>query len=224
MPHVMLRPAIRTSGGEAGDLEVDGKYAGTLTLVWREGDRLTGSIQLDRLALSREEKRRVSEWADEYVGALGDALGVGEVEVVVTAGTFDHLISSHEEPWAEEDRQKEGAASGPAEDHQGMAAEETAFTVVPVRDDGNALTYDIYEPSRGGLPVGRAVIDLSGEGEAVSGMIEFRDSPDEREREEMAAAVLAELEKETSFGSANLTMMAAGRWLEDLYFENRPMH
>src|SRR5690554_6051211 len=94
MAQIILRPEFRTSGGEVSDLELDGKYAGTVTLIYRESDRLIGSIQLDKAMLSQHEKKQVVEWSDDYVHSLADALNVEECEVLVTYAKFDHIVTS----------------------------------------------------------------------------------------------------------------------------------
>jgi len=93
MAQIVLRPEFRTAGGEVSDLEMDGIYAGTVTLTYREKDRLIGSIQLDKAVLTREEKEEVAKWADDYVHSLADALRVEECEVLVTYAKFDHIIT-----------------------------------------------------------------------------------------------------------------------------------
>src|SRR5690554_2598246 len=97
MAQFTLRPEFRTAGGEVNDLEMDGIYAGTVTLTYRENDRLVGSVQLDKSMITKEEKKEVALWADEYVHSLADALHVEECEVLVTYSKIDHIISSFEE-------------------------------------------------------------------------------------------------------------------------------
>lgn len=335
MAHVTIRPEFRTAGGEVSDLEIDGKYAGTLTLTYREYDRMMGAIQLDQAALSDEEKQVVSVWADEYVHDLAGALRVEQCEVLVTYSAFDHIVTAYEEEAAEggslddidpddhneilmdEGLAEEEAAEAqtipvrlelvivgesgnrveyhiygpnkewlaeaffnlheddavgevkwmmrPTEEELDAAADllvsdfeeedidaivmhmifedelletyelahqsfldpssgrqEKDFTVHLIRDDGDALTYDIYDQTRGGLPIGRATVDISQR--KLTGMIDFRQPISSEEREWLASALLRELDKERDYESLSITMMHQNRRIEHILFENEPIH
>lgn len=354
----MLRPGFRAAGAEVNDIELDGKYAGTMTLAYREGDRLVGAIQLDQAGLSSREKENVSRWIGEYVHSLADALRVDECEVLVTFGPFDHIITAYpqtanevldeqgESPLssAEYDPGRRGRSVRPEESrrtearterasaesggtdkndlrplrlelvivgergnrveyhiygdrkewkaeafftieendvygevnwmyrpdeaemeaaadlivsdfdedeidtfriemkHEGSVLEtfelahedllpeeewessgnEKQYTVVLVRDDADTLTYDIYEQTQGGLPIGRATVDISSR--RMTGMIDFRDPIGSEEREKMATALLRELDKEKDYDSLNLTMIHRNNRIENIYFENEHVH
>lgn len=94
MSNIVIRPDLRTPGGETNDIVVGGKYAGTLTLVYREKERISGSLQLEREAISGRMKDRVIEHATDYVQSLIDALGVAECDVVVTHSDYDQVIAT----------------------------------------------------------------------------------------------------------------------------------
>lgn len=350
----MMRPGFRTAGAEVSDIEVDGKYAGTLTLAYRDGDRLVGAVQLDPAGVPDREKKAVSDWADEYVHSLAEALRVSECEVLVTYGPFDHIVTAYEQADAADeidafdiqngrgrgrdkrrgkDRGDRHAAPGRAgkggeakarsrllrlelvivgergnrieyhiydgdktwlaeafltiegpdvhgevnwmrdpDDeelaaaadlivsdfdereidsfyiemkydgevvetfaltHKDLLAEDgerkeafgedgEPYTVVLVRDDADTLTYDIYDQIQGGLPAGRATVDISGR--RMTGMVEFHKPVGSEKREQMATAVLRELDKEKDYDSVNLTMMHRNNRIEDIYFENEEVH
>jgi hypothetical protein len=345
MAHIALRPEFRAAGAEVNDIEIDGKYAGTMTLTYREGDRLIGAIQLDKTTLSGREKEKVSDWTDEYVHSLADALRVTECEVLVTFGKFDHIVTAYEDELYEEafdDQRLDDIDPGgqdeyimldeeddeadiipvhmelvivgeqdnkveyhiygenkqwkaeafftiedtdvhgevnwminPSEDeieaaadliisdfdeeeidsfsiemkHKGELIEtyelthedlmdedeielqsllkrnhknSKQYTVVLVRDDADTLTYDIYEQTQGGLPVGRATIDISQR--QLAGLIDFRQPTASVDRELMAAALLRELDKEKDYDSVNITMMHQNSRIEDIYFESEHVH
>lgn len=94
MAHVWIRPDLRTAGGESNDIILDGKYAGNITLVYREGQRLSGSIQLDKEFLSRKKKEIVVEHVKQYVQSLVDAYGALECDVMVNLGEIDQVIAT----------------------------------------------------------------------------------------------------------------------------------
>lgn len=357
MAQINLRPEFRTAGGEVNDLEMDGKYVGTVTLTYRERDRLIGSIQLDKAILSHQNKEEVAKWADDYVHSLADALRVEECEVLVTYAKFDHIVTgfdvdleeafeneSDDEQFdimlddsrlediidptdrdeytmgdygevkpirfelvivGEDDNRIEYHIYGkkkawlaeamfvieetevfgevnwmvkPSEDeieaaadlivsdfdeeeidsfqiemkyqgvtlesieltHEDMLAfedqwehsEESTnrvsdgnsrqFSAILIRDDADALTYDIYEQTQDGLPVGRATVDISHR--RLTGFIEFREPTRSIDREIVATTLLRELDKEKDYVSLNLTMLHQNKRIEDIFFENDTLH
>ncbi|MEX2414569.1 MAG: hypothetical protein WD424_00380 [Paenibacillaceae bacterium] len=357
MAQIILRPEFRTAGGEVNDLELDGKYAGTVTLTYRERDRLIGSIQLDKAILSHQEKEKVAKWADDYVHSLADALRVEECEVLVTYAKFDHIITGFDvdledafENKMDEDqfddmlddtgiediidpsdrdeytmndygeakpirfelvivgeddnrieyhiygKRKAWLAEAmfvieetevygevnwmvkPTEDeieaaadlivsdfdeeeidsfqinmkyqgvtlesielthedllafedqwehsgkrtNNGNSGESRQFSAVLIRDDADALTYDIYEQTQDKLPVGRATVDISHR--RLTGFIEFREPTRSSDREIAATALLRELDKEKEYESLNLTMLHQNKRIEDIFFENDTLH
>ncbi len=359
MAQIVLRPEFRTAGGEVNDLELNGKYAGTITLTYRERDRLIGSIQLDKAILSHKQKEEVLKWADDYVHSLADALRVEECEVLVTYAKFDHIITGFDVDLEDaldselDDDQYEhmlddsklediidpsdrdelmmdeyeevkpirfelvivGEADNrieyhiygkkkawlaeamfvieetevfgevnwmvkPSEDeieaaadlivsdfdddaidsfqiemkyqgvtlesidltHEDMLAfegqwendEETQepisrswggdrqFSAVLIRDDADALTYDIFERTQEGPAVGRATVDISHR--RLTGFIEFREPTRSVDRETIATTLLRELDKEKNYESLNLTMLHENKRIEDILFENDTIH
>lgn len=359
MAQIVLRPEFRTAGGEVNDLELNGKYAGTVTLTYRERDRLIGSIQLDKALLSKQEKEKVVKWADDYVHSLADALRVEECEVLVTYAKFDHIITGFDvdleefmddeiddeqyvsvlddsnlediidpgdrdeitmseysevkpirfelvivgedenrieyhiygkkKAWLAEamfvieetevfgevnwmikpsDDEIEAAADLIVSDfdddaidsfqiemkyqgvtlesieltHEDMLAFENQwehnedsqdlvsrswggdreFSAVLIRDDADALTYDIFEQTQEGPPVGRATVDISHR--RLTGFIEFSEPTRSVDRETIATTLLRELDKEKKYDSLNLTMLHQNKRIEDILFENDTIH
>jgi hypothetical protein len=366
MAQITLRPEFRTAGGEVNDLELDGKYAGTITLIYRENDRLIGSIQLDKALLSQHDKTRLAMWADDYVHSLADALGVEECEVLVTYAKIDHIVTGFDtglddrsddeldddkfEYMLDESRLEDIIDSGnrdeytmdddreqhspirlelvivgeednrieyhiygkkkawlaeamfvveetevfgdvnwmvkPSEDemeaatelivsdfdeeeidsfliemryqgvtlesieltHEDMLALENqwanneslnevkptelsmygddsdydvdsrSYSVKLIRDDADALTYDICDRSHKGLPVGRATVDISHR--QLTGFIELHEPTRSKDREIVAIALLRELEKSKEYESFNVTMLHDNKRIEDILFEN----
>jgi hypothetical protein len=92
MSNIMIRPDLRTASGEVNDILLNGRYAGSLTLVYREGQRITGSVQLEKESLKRKDKNKVIDQVEIYVQALIDALDVPECDVLVTYSNYDRLI------------------------------------------------------------------------------------------------------------------------------------
>jgi hypothetical protein len=93
MPHIWIRPDLRTDGGESNDILVDGRYAGSMTLIYREGRRLCGAVQLDRDTLKSRHLEEVVRHARRYVNDLLDACGASECDVLVTVGWVEQVIA-----------------------------------------------------------------------------------------------------------------------------------
>ncbi|RAU99891.1 hypothetical protein [Paenibacillus sp. YN15] len=132
MAEVVLRPDLKTAGGEANDIVVNGRFAGTLVLVYREGERLSGAVQLETDHLDAREAEQVNRFVDCYVRDLAGAIGVEDYEAVVTLGSCHHILSA--DSWQRE-----------TDDPEQLYEDEPE--VIWVSDDEDALgDWDFYEP------------------------------------------------------------------------------
>ncbi|WP_413377189.1 hypothetical protein [Paenibacillus taichungensis] len=93
---VELIPDLRTSGGEVQDIMVDGQYVGSLLLVFREGDRVSGSLQIEQNSLPDETEEYIVEQVHEYIRSLADAVSAAEYEVLVSCGTLYSVLQKPE--------------------------------------------------------------------------------------------------------------------------------
>lgn len=374
MAKILLRPDLKTPGGEVHDILLNDRYVGTLTLVYRDSDRIAGSMQLEEDVLTSKQKDKVSNYVHEYIQSLITAMNVRECEVMVTHSSFDHVIAtpvhntaaydraddytddefdqlewiddelltddrdqeedielnmrraSNEDPGsfddeefelyvAQESRSKveyhvyKGEQQWVAEafmrlrgremtgtvewffepsesdldqvadlivydfdenevdsfvidmkfedeiletielTHEELLEESTDvydsyedelvnidesdiypfleassddYTIVLARDDGDVLTYEIYEQSRGGLPIGTATVDISQR--QITGFIDFREPGNSDDRELIASLLMQELDKEKDFETMNLSMMHRNRLIEEVLFETESVH
>jgi len=113
MSTVSIRPDMRTPGGEVSDIVLNGRYAGEITLVYREGSRLSGAVQLEKTVLTPSDKRKVLSHVQEYINSLAAAIDAADCEVIVTCSAFDQVIAMEhnigeiesfiDEPEAEDD-------------------------------------------------------------------------------------------------------------------------
>ncbi|MDF2922790.1 MAG: hypothetical protein K0R57_1704 [Paenibacillaceae bacterium] len=94
MAEITLRPDMRTAGGEVCDILCEGQYVGTLLLVYREQERISGSVQLEKESLSSKDKKAVDRFITDYIQALIHAMQVRECEVLVTHSSYDHVIAT----------------------------------------------------------------------------------------------------------------------------------
>jgi len=93
MSTISIRPDMRTSGGEVSDIVLNGRYAGEITLVFREGSRLSGAVQLEKTILSPADKKKVLKHVQEYINSLAAAIYAVDCEVIVTYSAFDQVIA-----------------------------------------------------------------------------------------------------------------------------------
>ncbi len=346
MTHVSLRPDLRTAGGEVSDIIFKNRFVGTLSLVFRESDRIAGALQLEKEVLDEAEKDEVFEAVHRYVDSLLDALQAKGCEVMVTYSSFDHVIASNREEeafaggvstgedfdydsdWIDNETRLEDETPEERDDytmadfelvlvgedgdaleyhlydknedflaeaflqiedqevtgtvywmtepseaeldiaadllvldfdedevdrfeiamsfdneifeviqltHEDLLAEEEDaevlyngnnadkdYTVTLVRDDRGVLTYEIYQQSRGGLPIGTATVDISER--QLTGFIDFREPGSTDDRELIATLLMEELDKEKDYSALNLTMMHNNRLLEEVLFETETVH
>jgi len=329
MTEIRIRPELRTAGGEKSDIMLDDQYVGSLTLVYREGDRMAGAVQLEDDMLGDADKAEVLEQVGLYVQGLIDAVGASECEVIVTHSPFEDFISTAEdgdasfddltgeteERWEPIDRpchffelmavsETEDAARYRVYDEDGfliadvamemngdsvegaidwafepmeeemegvahlIAAEfvedaenlsiemqydgqllqtfdwtqdewlydepfdeepdltdeqdEDDYAVRIVRDDGDTLTYDIFELSDGPRPIGTATVDLGSRD--MNGYIDFHRSSDADHRLYIAKRLMDEVDKEKDCFRFNVTMMSGGEVIEEILLETEPYH
>jgi hypothetical protein len=387
MAHVMLRPDLKTMGGEVNDILINDKYCGNLVLAYREGHRMSGSVQLDKSTLSPSDKEKVKSYLQSYVQQLIDALRVKECDVIVTYSRYDHIIATdtnvgvirnflddtedllmsgdedilgddyNEDPQYDDyepdrdimemnhelrmgtkkrahdrvedievlyagnghddtlyyelvivgesrnrveyhvyDKHKNWVAEAfckiygpdvfgevhwtfnPSDEeidavtdllvsdfdsneidtfvinmtyegeimdtveltHEELLdehelelelehshitdddMESDEYTIVLARDDGDMLTYEIYEQNKGGLPIGTATVDISRR--QLSGFIDFRDQKTDEDREYIAMLLMQELDKEKEYETLNLTMLHQNRPIDEILFESEHVH
>jgi len=324
---IEFRPDLRTAGGEVNDILVDGKFAGTMSLVFREGGRLTGSVQLDRDALRARDKQRVLDRINDYVQSFVLAAGVATCEVFVTCSPFEQLIvtaddaddepadtwrDADEEPdWREAEyelvlvgkkrnrlhyhvyddrrrwlaeahlRAEDGRVTGqvqwrsePDDDqielvtelivsdfdedsvdeflidhrhedelietveltHEDMpetnpvpgkkakadAHGEANFTARLIRDDGDALTYEIRSKADGNRTIGTATVDIREK--RLTGFIDFRERRHADDAGAIAAVLMRELDKEKDYDGLNLSLIYRNKLIDEFVVENETVH
>jgi hypothetical protein len=351
MAMITLRPDLKTVGGEVTELLLDGRFVGAMTLVYREGGRISGSVQLDLESLGGSRKAEAVSAAQNYVEHLMDALAAKECEVIVTCSGYDHIITAghqlgviesftdesdyYEQISGEEDETRlddidpngietmemhSGFSGNNIElvivgesrnrveyhiydsdqewlaeafvrlrgadviaevdwkveptdeelehitdllvsdfdsdevdtfliemkvdgemietielahedllepddfiDDETYSSEEARkYSVILVRDDGDTLTYDLYEQSHGGLPIGQATVDVSSR--ELTGFIDFRDPGSTIDSEFIGSLLMHELDKEKDYESLNLTMLVNNEPIDEILFETEIIH
>lgn len=92
MRQVVLKPELRTPGGETVSVYLNNEWAGDVYLVYREGDVLTGTIQIDTKSVSEDEVDFVADEVRTYIEHLNAALGVEDSSVVMMYGDISSVI------------------------------------------------------------------------------------------------------------------------------------
>jgi hypothetical protein len=350
---ILLRPDLKTAGGEVCDIMCNEEFVGTLTLVYRESDRLTGSVQLEQQSIAPEDKQKVYNFLQTYIQNFVDALGIKECEVLVTYSDYDFIIATdhalkaastewesntpnyhddemdyewvrdethlndvdpdnhdevdmirehlsyelvivgekrnsveyhiydmeselvgeatlqvygsdivgdvewHFDPFEEEmDYVAELIVSDFNEDetdtfifnmnyngetidtieltHIDLLDTEDSiwsdrqvpnrddYTVVMARDDRDTLTYEIYQQTYGGLPIGTATVDISER--QLTGFIDLREPSGSDDRELIATLLLEELDKEKEYETFNVSMLYRNKLIDEILFETDQFH
>lgn len=162
----------------------------------------------------------VSDFDEDEVDTIRlDMLFDGELLETMELTHEDLLEDGDEDEVEDEDFYEAGVKFS---DHWSYDAEQADYSIILARDDGDALTYEIYEQSHGGLPVGSATVDISQRG--LTGYIEFRNSNSSEDREQIGALLMQELDKEKDYDSVHLTMLLNNRPIDEILYETEQLH
>ncbi len=89
---IRLRPEMRTEGGEMVTIYRHDEWVGDAYFVYREGDLLTGTIQLDSVVVKPSDYSPIVEAARSYAEDLADALAVEEAVVASSIGDVKTVL------------------------------------------------------------------------------------------------------------------------------------
>ncbi|WP_274650746.1 hypothetical protein [Paenibacillus humicola] len=191
MRNFEIRPNLKTAGGEAADLLLGGRFVGSLTMVYRENDRLTGALQLDKESLKSKEKERAAAFAENYIRLLADAVGAEAFDLFVTASRYDRVISSFDEDAAYEDEfADEGAEEDVFEpDETGIDA---GFELDIVSEKQSRMRAELKDEEGSVI----AHCDLRTELPDVTGQVNWRLEPDDFELEAATELIVSEFDEQ----------------------------
>lgn len=96
MSRIMIRPDMKTAGGETSDIMLDGRFIGALTLVYRENERISGAIQLEDNSFDDSLKEEVEAFITDYIQAFTQSVNALECSVVVTHSSYEHIVNVEE--------------------------------------------------------------------------------------------------------------------------------
>lgn len=232
---VELIPDLRTSGGEVQDIMVDGQYAGSLLLVFREGDRVSGSLQIEQNSLPDETEQYIVEQVHEYIRSLADAVSAAEYEVLVSCGT---LYSVLQKPESQTDVFIQSSRSEDTYNHDGQngRADVNEVHVIP-GSQAESFTYEDHEHllEMELVSAGRSIStyvfnDANGQelaeaslkqyGADVQGEIHWYDEPAENYQDAAAELLVRELDEEI-IDTITIRMWHQGQELESAEWVHR---
>lgn len=232
---VELIPDLRTSGGEVQDIMVDGQYAGSLLLVFREGDRVSGSLQMEQDSLPAETEQYIVEQVHEYIRSLADAVSAAEYEVLVSCGT---LYSVLQKPESQMDVYIQSSRSEDKYSHDGKS-DRAGVNEVRVLSGSQAESFTYEDPEHllemELVSAGRSIStyifnDANGQemaeaslrqyGADVQGEIHWYDEPAESYQDAAAELLVRELDEEI-IDTITIRMWHQGQELESAEWVHR---
>lgn len=230
MSTIYLRPDLRTSGGEIHDILLNGRYAGNMSLVYRESDRIGGAVQLDRTMLSEEDQERVISFVQDYIQELIYAVRAVDCDVIVTSGEYERVIATNRD---EAGRRKSGGELSaridedpdvldPEED--ATIGDEDAEHLDPLEmEEGKAAYYELVVVDQSGEHVSYQVYDeenrfvaeaeFSTRGPDCFGEVRFRFLPGEDEIEAVTDLIVSDFDEE-EIDTIEIRVLHQGQELE----------
>lgn len=232
---VELIPDLRTSGGEVQDIMVGGQYMGSLLLVFREGDRVSGSLQIEQNSLPDETEQYIVEQVHEYIRSLADAVSAAEYEVLVSCGT---LYSVLQKPESQTDMFNQSSRSEDSYSHDGQN-DRAGVNEVHVIPGSQAESFTYEDPEHllemelvsAGRSISTYVFnDANGQelaeaslkqyGADVQGEIHWYDEPAENYQDAAAELLVRELDEEI-IDTITIRMWHQGQEMESAEWVHR---
>ncbi|OAX49765.1 hypothetical protein [Paenibacillus sp. AD87] len=232
---VELIPDLRTSGGEVQDIMVGGQYMGSLLLVFREGDRVSGSLQIEQNSLPDETEQYIVEQVHEYIRSLADAVSAAEYEVLVSCGT---LYSVLQKPESQTDMFIQSSRSEDSYSHDGQN-ERAGVNEVHIIPGSQAESFTYEDPEHllemelvsAGRSISTYVFnDANGQelaeaslkqyGADVQGEIHWYDEPAESYQDAAAELLVRELDEEI-IDTITIRMWHQGQEMESAEWVHR---
>ncbi|CAI6027600.1 hypothetical protein PAECIP112173_00505 [Paenibacillus sp. JJ-100] len=238
MNQIELTTDLRTASGEVQDIMVDGRYAGSLILVYREGERLSGSLQLEQESIREASEQHIIDKVHVYVRTLADAVAATYYDVLVSVGTLYSVLQPDINEGAEWSSHDDEESTGFLKQDESSYVDTFVHATdrIPAsRDD--SFTYEDAEQllEMELVSAGRNLStylfnDVEGEevaeatlkqyGADVQGEIHWYDEPDESVQEAAAELLVRELDEEI-IDTITIQMWHQGNKIETLEWVHR---
>lgn len=245
MNKVVLKPELRTQGGETVSIYLNEDWAGDLYLVYREGEILTGTIQIDTQKVSENQLDVVEEEVRTYIEHLNSALGVqdssvvmmyGDISSVVEMEPFDASVEIEEEDLLMADDEDETIYMEEEDDFEAYDAEEDfegGYAAAYVTDDdeygedehhlsvvyenGEHTKYHLHDADH--ATIGVVAVDEIGNN--VSGRVEFWKEPSEDETSDVARMLARTFNDSPKL---SFTMNYEDQHIGDMHMEHQDLY
>ncbi|WP_314588803.1 hypothetical protein [Paenibacillus terrigena] len=204
--NINLRPDLKTSGGEVHDIVLNHRYVGTISLIYREGERVAGSVQLEQDSLSREEKPEVLEFITQYVQGLAGALSAPKCDVFVSYSPFETIVSTSEEiedqaivhEWYPDEMEREVDLEVEEEDETDLErieefAEDETLRLEVISAGRHVTVYEVYDMEEDDL---LAVSVVKQYGADAIGEVRWDRLPSEEEMDQVTALIVRDLDEQ----------------------------
>ncbi|MEO2204236.1 hypothetical protein ABGV42_10810 [Paenibacillus pabuli] len=228
---VELIPDLRTSGGEVLDVMVNDQYAGSLLLVYREGDRLSGSLQMERELVSEDAEKHIIDQVHAYIRSLTDAVEAIYYEVLVSCGTLHSVLQNLEFDPERQSDDMDDVADEYMDDmdlDDSRVIPDTADEAFTYEDREHVLEMELISAGRsistyvfndsGGNELAEA--SLKQYGADIQGEIHWYDVPLESQLDAAAELLVRELDEEV-IDTITLRMWHQGNELESMEWVHR---
>ncbi|MFD2699973.1 hypothetical protein ACFSVM_05805 [Paenibacillus shunpengii] len=225
--HIRLRPDLRTSNGEVHDIMVEHQYAGSLILVFREGQRLAGSVQLDAESIPGDAKDEIIAYVQEYVLQFRDAVAAEHFDIMLSWGRVECVLGDEEvyEEYTLDDVMDESSEEGLIE-HGAFHTEEPSvfryeaetgeMQIELISSGRNVSSYELQTGN--GYRIAEAV--LKQYGTDIKGMVDWLIDPDEEDLETAEELLVSEVNDE-EIDTITIDMQFEGQRVALLELEHR---
>lgn len=225
MTVVSLKPELRTNGGETVSIYCDGDWAGDVYLVYREGDLLTGTVQIDTGKVSERNLEYVMDEVRTYISHLSAALNITTSSVVMMHGDIEQILEiepveatvpgdeildgTYETEWYADDSDDE------MEMTEYVDEEMEDYHLSLLEHEGEHVKYQLHDDFHN--VIGTVSVDEIGD--TVSGRVDFWVEPDKDEPQEVAE-MLFDTFKDETVNQISFTMNFEDQHIADMYLEH----
>jgi hypothetical protein len=192
MANVFLRPDLKTAGGEISDILLNGRFVGSLSMVYREQHRVSGAIQLDQPSLPYADKDFVLKYIQTYVQAFASSVEAAECMVYVSYSPVDCYVDHFEQNTYEEYLDNDFYFEDMDDEIETLEMEGKVYSLVIVGEGRSNVEYHIYDEEQEWAA--EALISI--QGEDVSGEIHWLFDPKEEEIEAITELLVSDFDEE----------------------------
>jgi hypothetical protein len=192
MANVFLRPDLKTAGGEISDILLNGRYVGSLSMVYREHQRVSGAIQLDQPSLPYADKDFVLNYIQTYIQAFAGSVEAAECRVYVSFSPVDCYEDRFELDADEDDRDDDIYFDDIEEEIEILEMDGKIYHLVIVGEGRSNVEYHVYDEEQEWA----AEALMSIQGEDVSGEIYWLFDPTEEEIEAVTELLVSDFDEE----------------------------